>query len=78
MLVTAEVALAKVLLTAAGLLVQAFRKVERADPGFRADCILTYQIALPSSPSLKYEKSGVRFAAVTSATPPGGHSGDFF
>ena len=92
-LITAEVALAAVLLTAAGLLIQAFRKVERVDPGFRADSILTYQIQLPRS---KYEKPeqqrafveelvtwhrelpGVRSAAVASATPLGGHSGTFF
>lgn len=95
-LITAEVALAAVLLTAAGLLIQAFRKVESVDPGFRADSILTYQIALPSSPASKYEKReqqvafadeltarlhqlpGVRSAAVTSATPLGGHWGNFF
>jgi len=92
-LITAEVALAAVLLTAAGLLIQAFRKVERIDPGFRADNILTYQITLPRQ---KYERPeqqrafveelaarhrelpGVRSAAVASATPLGGHWGNFF
>jgi predicted permease len=92
-LITAEVALAAVLLTAAGLLIQAFRKVERVDPGFRADSVFTYQLQLPGS---KYRNSeqqrafveqlearhrelpGVRAAAVTSATPLGGHSGNFF
>lgn len=94
-LITAEVALAAVLLTAAGLLIQAFRKVEQVDPGFRADSILTYQLTLPQ---LKYpfekpekirafveelvakhrELPGVRSAAVASATPLGGHSGNFF
>ena len=92
-LITAEVALAAVLLTAAGLLIQAFRNVERVDPGFRADSILTYEIQLPKS---KYEKlgpqvafaeelvtrhrelPGVRSAAVASATPLSGPAGTFF
>jgi len=95
-LITAEVALAAVLLTAAGLLIQAFRKVERVDPGFRAENILTYQITLPAAAGSKYEKRekqlafvdelmtkhrqlpGVRMAAIASATPLGGHSGNFF
>lgn len=93
MLITAEVALATVLLTAAGLLVQAFRKVERIDPGFRPDSVLTYQLNLPAA---KYtrpqqlssfvdellarhrELPGVRLAAITTGTPLGGHWGNFF
>jgi predicted permease len=55
-LITAEVALAAVLLTAAGLLIQAFRKVESIDPGFRADNVLTYRVTLPGSKDSKYEK----------------------
>jgi putative ABC transport system permease protein len=85
-LITAEVALAAVLLTAAGLLIQAFRKVERVDPGFRADSIVTYQIVLPRSKYQELEQHGafveelvtrhrklpgVRSAAVASATPLG-------
>jgi len=92
-LITAEVALAAVLLTAAGLLVQAFRKVERIDPGFRADSVLTYQISPPSSKYTEPQQlaalagelvsrhnaiPGVRVAAVTSGTPLSGHWGNFF
>jgi predicted permease len=92
-LITAEVALAAVLLTAAGLLIQAFRNVERVDAGFRADSILTYQILLPRSKYQSPEQQGafveelvtrhralpgVRSAAVTSATPLGEYSGAFF
>ena len=83
-LITAEVALAAVLLTAAGLLIQAFRKVEHVDPGFRADSILTYQIHLPTSKYQTLEQQGpfveelvirqralpgVRSAGVVSVTP---------
>jgi predicted permease len=92
-LITAEVSLAAVLLTAAGLLIQAFRNVERVDPGFRADSILTYQIHLPRS---KYqtpeqqgafveelvtrhrELPGVRSAGVVNATPLGGEEAAAF
>ena len=92
-LITAEVALAAVLLTVAGLLIQAFRKVEGVDPGFRADSILTYQILLPRSTYQNLEQQrafveelvsrhrelpGVRSAAVTSATPLGEYSGTLF
>ena len=89
-LITAEVALAAVLLTAAGLLIQAFRKVERVDPGFRADSIFTYQVQLPASRPEQQrafveelvarhrELPGVRSAAVASGTPLGGHWGNFF
>jgi predicted permease len=92
-LITAEVALAAVLLTAAGLLIQAFRKVERVEPGFRADNVLTYQIGLPPSKYQKPEQRngfveeliakhrelpGVQLAAAATATPLGGHWGNFF
>ncbi len=92
-LITAEVALSAVLLTSAGLLIQAFRKVENVDPGFRATNILTYQIALPNAKYGKPEQRrafvdellarhralpGAEIAAATSATPLGGHWGNFF
>ena len=92
-LIAAEVALAAVLLTAAGLLIQAFRRVERVDAGFRADRILTYQILLPKSKYQNPEQQGafvedlvnrhrelpgVRSAAVASATPLGEYSGTLF
>jgi predicted permease len=85
--------MAALLLTAAGLLIQAFRKVERVDSGFRADSILTYQILLPKSTYQNPEQQeafveelvtrhrelpGVRSAAVASATPLGEYSGTYF
>lgn len=92
-LITAEVALATVLLAVAALLTQAFRKVEQIDPGFRADHVLTYSISLPQQkypkPDQKLafiaellrkqrELPGVQFAAAASATPLGGHWGQFY
>lgn len=92
-LIVTEIALAAVLLTSAGLLIQAFHSLQRMDYGFRADSVFTYQVGLPP---LKYPKReqaaafvaelltrhralpGVSSAAVTSATPLGGHSGVFF
>jgi predicted permease len=92
-LITVEVALAAVLLTAGGLLVQAFRKVEQVNPGFRGDRILTYRMGLPGAKYQKPEQRvaffdelvakhralpGVQGAAVVTATPLGGHWGNFF
>jgi predicted permease len=92
-LITAEVALATVLLALAALLTQAFQKVERVYPGFRAERVLTYSLFLPSQKYPKDEQKlaffdellrqqrelpGVQFAAGASATPLGGHSGNFY
>ncbi len=46
-LVIAEVALAIVLLTTAGLLIRSFAKLSNVDPGFASDKLLTAQVALP-------------------------------
>ncbi len=46
-LVIAQVAIALVLLTGAGLLVASFQHFRRMDPGFRPDGVLTAQITLP-------------------------------
>jgi putative ABC transport system permease protein len=45
-LVASQVALAFVLLIGAGLLVASFRQIQRVDPGFRAEHVLTGRIAL--------------------------------
>jgi predicted permease len=45
-LVVSQVALAFILLIGAGLLVASFRQIQRVDPGFRAEHVLTGRIAL--------------------------------
>jgi putative ABC transport system permease protein len=91
-LVIGEIALALVLLVNAGLLVQAFRSLQRMDPGFRAENVLTYDLSLPRA---KYTNDqqiaffeehlaqlrtlpGVKAASATTIVPLGGHSGTFF
>ena len=49
LLVVAEVALTLVLLIQAGLLVTAFRRLQKQDPGFRTNKLLLYGIALPDA-----------------------------
>ncbi len=48
-LVVAEVGLALVLLAGAGLLIRSFARLQTVDPGFRAQNILTANIALPAT-----------------------------
>jgi putative ABC transport system permease protein len=48
-LAIAQVALALVLLTGAGLLIRSFSRLINVDPGFQPDSILTAQIQLPST-----------------------------
>lgn len=48
-LVVAEVGLALMLLAGAGLLVKSFAKLQGVDPGFRAQNVLTANIALPAT-----------------------------
>jgi predicted permease len=46
-LVSAEFALAALLVVCGGLLVRAYDRVRRVDPGFRTDHVLTFTVALP-------------------------------
>jgi putative ABC transport system permease protein len=48
-LVVAQMALALTLLTGAGLLLKSFAKISGVDPGFRADHLLTFNLALPAN-----------------------------
>ena len=92
-LVVGEMALTLVLLIQAGLLVQAFRFVQKMDPGYRADHVLICQIALPEAQyrtaeawEAFYRNSldqiralpGVVSASAVTAPPLGGHWGNFF
>jgi predicted permease len=54
-LVVAEVALAFVLLTGTGLLLRTFINIQRTQPGFRADHVVTLALSLPNS---RYGKEG--------------------
>jgi putative ABC transport system permease protein len=91
-LVVGEIALALVLLINAGLLIQAFRALQKIDPGFRAENVLTYDLSLPRA---KYTNAqqiaffeehlaqvralpGVQAASAVTMVPLGGHSGSFF
>jgi putative ABC transport system permease protein len=49
LLVVCEIALAVVLSTGAGLMLRSFERIQRVDPGFRADNALTFRITLPAS-----------------------------
>ncbi|MGH9840570.1 MAG: ABC transporter permease [Blastocatellia bacterium] len=48
-LVVAQVAVAFVLLTGAGLLLHSFRKLQRVDPGFDPRNLLTFRLSLPAA-----------------------------
>ena len=76
-LVVSELALAMVLLTGAGLLLRSFALLQRVDPGFPADHILTFDVALrdrnatffPASVERIAALPGVRSAALVSQLP---------
>jgi putative ABC transport system permease protein len=88
-LIAAEVALALVLLTGGGLLLQTFVKLQSADLGFHPDNVLVGSISLPRTSYPDVEKQrvflqqvldrsaalpGVEHAALTSILPFGGDS----
>lgn len=62
LLVSAQVALALVLLAGAGLAIRSFQRLTHVDPGFRPDSVLTARIALPDA-TYPSEESQVRFFA---------------
>jgi putative ABC transport system permease protein len=87
LLIGAQVALALVLLTGAGLLVRSFAQLTRADPGFRTESRLVFRIGLPGSSfrdraaAARWHESmlerlatvpGIRAAATTSTLPLAG------
>ena len=49
-LIVSEVALALMLLIAAGLLIESFAQLARVRPGFNPESVLTFNIALPDNP----------------------------
>ena len=49
LLVMAELALAIILLTSAGLLIRSFDRIRHIDPGFAAANLLTFQVSLPQA-----------------------------
>src|SRR4051794_32038928 len=91
MLVVAEIGFAFVLLLGAGLLLTSFRNLLKADPGFRADHVLT---AFVNAPRTRYKSDddlrrlttaaveavrripGVTTAGVTDTIPLGGNASD--
>jgi putative ABC transport system permease protein len=64
LLVTAQVALAVLVLIGAGLLAQTFLRIRRVDPGFRPDHLLTFQIFLPRSGFSEPAKSAAFFTGL--------------
>jgi putative ABC transport system permease protein len=56
-LVAAEVALALILMVGAGLLLRSFVKLQRIDPGFKPDGVLTMKLSLPSARYSKREQT---------------------
>jgi putative ABC transport system permease protein len=64
--VAAEAALAVLLLAGSGLLLRSFVKLLAVDPGFRAEGVLTMQVALPQAKYAKPEQSRTFFRDLVS------------
>lgn len=92
-LVSAEFAMAAVLLVCGGLLLKAFDRVRHVEPGFRVDHVLTFTVSLPEAVYAKPEQQlafwdklrarlgrlpGVESAGLISCLPLGCHWGNFF
>ncbi len=90
-LVSAELALALVLLIVAGLLLRSFTELARVDPGFQTESVLNFRLSLPQSEydsleawSRFYERflerlqvlPGVRSAAVNNGIPLAGYGSE--
>jgi putative ABC transport system permease protein len=92
-LVAAEFGLAAALLVCGGLLMRAYDRVQRVDPGYRVDGVLTFALALPEATYATDEKRlqfwktvedrfrqapGVEAAGIVSCPPLTCHWGTFF
>jgi putative ABC transport system permease protein len=77
-LVVAEVSLAIVLLLAAGLLIRSFHAMQQVNPGFRAERLLTAQIALPQAryPKLESRVTILRDLVTKISAVPGVRAAD--
>ena len=65
-LVVAEVAISLVLLAGAGLLIRSFVRLQKIDPGFRAEGVLTARVSLPVGAYQNEQKTAAFFSnAVT-------------
>ncbi len=86
-LVVAQIALSVVLLSTAGLMIKSFVRLRHVNPGFSADHLLTFRLALPDAgyaePAIRRTfvdelvqrldaLDGVKLAAVNSVLPLGG------
>ncbi len=60
-LIVSEIALALMLLIAAGLLIESFAQLARVRPGFNPESVLTFNIALPDNPYRDRVKAGAFF-----------------
>jgi putative ABC transport system permease protein len=72
-LVAAEIAMSMLLLAGAGLLLRSYLRLQRVDPGFRPDHVLSLQLMAPFSKYPKSEQISAFYRRVTSriSTLPG-------